>query len=201
MSSLFDLRGRVAIVTGGNGGIGLGMARGLANAGAGVVVAARNAEKSSAAVRELQALGADAIAVNVDVAGGSLNSVVALYNSAGTRLAVNDDKYDNPYYGFSRGSYLRFIAPANDTYYVAVFGAGGVGPGIEALLEGGVSDDVDAGRAGNGEGLAAFEEEAVAGVPVLAVGASDGAPGGAGGATVPGCVGCGASAGFQPNFA
>src|SRR6059058_4703772 len=66
--AVFDLKARVAIVTGGNGGIGLGMARGLANAGAGVVVAARNAEKSSAAVRELQALGADAIAVNVDVA-------------------------------------------------------------------------------------------------------------------------------------
>src|SRR5438105_3280284 len=68
MSSLFDLRGRVALVTGGNGGIGLGMARGLANAGASVVVAARNADKSNAAVRELQALGADALAVSVDVA-------------------------------------------------------------------------------------------------------------------------------------
>ena len=39
---LFDLTGRVAVVTGGNGGIGLGMARGLAGAGATVVVAARN---------------------------------------------------------------------------------------------------------------------------------------------------------------
>ena len=68
MSSLFDLHGRVALVTGGNGGIGLGMARGLANAGASVVVAARNAEKSIAAVRELQGLGADALAVSVDVA-------------------------------------------------------------------------------------------------------------------------------------
>ncbi len=67
MSSLFDLRGRIAVVTGGNGGIGLGMARGLARAGAGVVVAARNVEKSGAAVRELQALGADALAVSVDV--------------------------------------------------------------------------------------------------------------------------------------
>src|SRR5258708_25814208 len=46
MSSLFDLR-RVAIVTGGNGGIGLGMAHGLVNAGASVVVAARNADRSA----------------------------------------------------------------------------------------------------------------------------------------------------------
>jgi 2-deoxy-D-gluconate 3-dehydrogenase len=67
MGGLFDLHGRVALVTGGNGGIGLGMARGLANAGARVVVAARNAEKSRAAVKELQSLGADALAVDVDV--------------------------------------------------------------------------------------------------------------------------------------
>jgi 2-deoxy-D-gluconate 3-dehydrogenase len=67
MNTLFDLHGRVAIVTGGNGGIGLGMARGLARAGAGVVVAARNAQKSQAAVEELQALGAEALAVEVDV--------------------------------------------------------------------------------------------------------------------------------------
>jgi 2-deoxy-D-gluconate 3-dehydrogenase len=64
---MFDLKGKVAIVTGGNGGIGLGMARGLAKAGARVVIAARNKEKSSAAVRELQALGAGALAVGVDV--------------------------------------------------------------------------------------------------------------------------------------
>ena len=67
MNNLFDLHGRVAVVTGGNGGIGLGMARGLANAGASVVIAGRNAEKSSAAARELQALDADALAVSVDV--------------------------------------------------------------------------------------------------------------------------------------
>jgi 2-deoxy-D-gluconate 3-dehydrogenase len=64
---VFDLKGRVAIVTGGNGGIGLGMARGLAAAGAGIVVAARNADKSKQAVAELEALGARALAVSVDV--------------------------------------------------------------------------------------------------------------------------------------
>jgi 2-deoxy-D-gluconate 3-dehydrogenase len=64
---LFDLTGRVAIVTGGNGGIGLGLARGLAQAGATVMVAGRQAAKSAAAVKELQALGAKAAAVEVDV--------------------------------------------------------------------------------------------------------------------------------------
>jgi 2-deoxy-D-gluconate 3-dehydrogenase len=64
---VFDLKGRVAVVTGGNGGIGLGMARGLAAAGASVVVAARNADKSKKAVAELERLGAGALAVSVDV--------------------------------------------------------------------------------------------------------------------------------------
>lgn len=64
----FDLSGRVAIVTGGNGGIGLGMARGLAKAGAAVAIAGRNADKCANAVRELEALGAQSLAVVADVA-------------------------------------------------------------------------------------------------------------------------------------
>ena len=68
MMDLFDLTGKVAIVTGGNGGIGLGMARGLAKAGAAVAVVGRNAEKSAAAVAELDALGGGgAMAVEADV--------------------------------------------------------------------------------------------------------------------------------------
>ena len=64
---LFDLTGRVAIVTGGNGGLGLGMALGLAEAGANIVVAARNQEKTAAALSQIQALGVKAIGVAVDV--------------------------------------------------------------------------------------------------------------------------------------
>ncbi|KAB2849815.1 MAG: glucose 1-dehydrogenase [Hyphomicrobiaceae bacterium] len=66
--ALFDLRGRVAVVTGGNGGIGLGMAKGLASAGAAVVVAARNAQKAEAAVAELKGISGKAGFVALDVA-------------------------------------------------------------------------------------------------------------------------------------
>jgi 2-dehydro-3-deoxy-D-gluconate 5-dehydrogenase len=64
--NLFDLTGRVALVTGGNGGIGLGMAKGMAAAGATIVVAGRNARKNAAAVQELGGQG-KASAAEVDV--------------------------------------------------------------------------------------------------------------------------------------
>ena len=67
MPSPFDLTGKIAIVTGGNGGIGLGMARGLASAGAAIVIAGRNKDKSEDAVRDIEALGARALPVSVDV--------------------------------------------------------------------------------------------------------------------------------------
>jgi len=66
-TSSFDLSGKVAIVTGGNGGIGLGMARGLARAGASIIIAGRNKTKSDEAVRDVEALGAKALAFAVDV--------------------------------------------------------------------------------------------------------------------------------------
>ena len=66
-AKLFDLAGKVAIVTGGNGGIGLGMARGLAQAGAAVAIVGRNEAKSAAAVDELARGDVRAIAVAADV--------------------------------------------------------------------------------------------------------------------------------------
>jgi 2-deoxy-D-gluconate 3-dehydrogenase len=66
-TSPFDLTGKVAIVTGGNGGIGLGMARGLAEAGAAIAIVGRNEAKSVAAVTELKQRGASAISVIADV--------------------------------------------------------------------------------------------------------------------------------------
>src|SRR5258706_6697104 len=61
---MLERNGKVVIGTGANGGIGLGMARGLEGAGARVVVAGRNREKAAAARDEL---GAGALAIDVDV--------------------------------------------------------------------------------------------------------------------------------------
>src|SRR5438874_6617565 len=66
-TSPFELGGKVAIVTGGNGGIGLGMARGLAEAGADIAIVGRNEAKSAAAVAELKQAGAKVISITTDV--------------------------------------------------------------------------------------------------------------------------------------
>jgi 2-deoxy-D-gluconate 3-dehydrogenase len=95
---LFDLSGKVAIITGGNGGIGLGMARGLADAGAAIAVVGRNEQKSATAVADLQQRGAKAIAVTADVTDkaavaamvarvkGELGRIDVLVNKAGINV-------------------------------------------------------------------------------------------------------------------
>tara|TARA_B100000508_G_C11397800_1_gene246693 strand:- start:36 stop:806 length:771 start_codon:yes stop_codon:yes gene_type:complete len=64
---LFDLTGKVAVITGGNGGIGLGIAMGLAGAGANIVIAARSVEKTAQALEDIRALGVEAHGITVDV--------------------------------------------------------------------------------------------------------------------------------------
>ena len=97
-SNRFDLRGKVAIVTGGNGGIGLGLAHGLADAGADIAVVARNETKSAAAVADLRERGVKAIAVTTDVTDKAavaamidrvvkeLGRIDILVNNAGTSI-------------------------------------------------------------------------------------------------------------------
>ena len=67
MRDLFDLTAKVAIVTGGNGGIGRAIALGLAQHGADIVVAARNEHKTAAVVSEVEAMGRRGIGVRCDV--------------------------------------------------------------------------------------------------------------------------------------
>ncbi|MFL9667347.1 MULTISPECIES: SDR family NAD(P)-dependent oxidoreductase [unclassified Variovorax] len=93
MTTMFDLTGKVALVTGGNGGIGLGMAQGLAKAGARVIVAARNTQKSAAAVEALKALGSDSFALEADVSDEA--SVQKLFDEAAARCGRLDILINN----------------------------------------------------------------------------------------------------------
>jgi 2-deoxy-D-gluconate 3-dehydrogenase len=102
---MFDLSGRVALVTGGNGGIGLGLARGLARCGAAVMVAGRDAGKNAAAVGELSALGARADSVVADITDEAavgamveetakrLGGLDILVNNAGTNIRRRPEEY------------------------------------------------------------------------------------------------------------
>jgi 2-deoxy-D-gluconate 3-dehydrogenase len=103
---LFDLGGKVAIVTGGNGGIGLGIARGLAESGASVLVAGRNREKTDAAVKGLNEIRPEAaIGLDVDVTDeGQARDMVArarerfgrldiLVNNAGIGIRKRPEEY------------------------------------------------------------------------------------------------------------
>jgi len=67
MPALFDLSGKVAVVTGGNGGIGRGIALGLAEAGASVAIFGRNGEKNQHVLAELKKIGVPSIAVKIDL--------------------------------------------------------------------------------------------------------------------------------------
>ena len=68
---LFDLTGKTAVITGGNGGIGLGCARGLAASGANIAIWARDSDKNLHAVEELKELGVSARSYQVDVTSRS----------------------------------------------------------------------------------------------------------------------------------
>ncbi len=92
-NSKFDLTGKVALVTGGNGGIGLGMAKALAEAGADVCIWGRNADKNKAAESELQRCGQRVLALQCDVSDE--NQVDACFAQTVTELGRVDACFAN----------------------------------------------------------------------------------------------------------
>jgi 2-deoxy-D-gluconate 3-dehydrogenase len=100
LSNNFNLAGKAALVTGGNGGIGLAMARALAQAGAAVVIAGRDAAKNAQAAAELKAVSlscdlrdADACRAMVQEAAGRLGRLDILVNNAGTNIRKAPQDY------------------------------------------------------------------------------------------------------------
>ena len=108
---MFDLTGRVVVISGGNAGIGLGFARGVARAGGDVVVWGRRAEKNAEAAAELRQFGGRVLAQEVDVSDearvvaamaeavealGRVDGVIAnagMMSSAGTFLDMTTDAW------------------------------------------------------------------------------------------------------------
>ncbi len=76
---LFDLDGKVTVVTGGNSGLGLGFARGIAKQGGALAIWARSAEKNAAAKAELETYGVRVVTRQVDVAAEE--QVIAAYEA------------------------------------------------------------------------------------------------------------------------
>jgi len=136
-TGLFDLSGKVAIVTGGNGGIGLGMARGLAEAGADIAIVGRNEAKSNAAVAELKQRGAKALSIVADVtekaavqamvelAARELGGVDILVNNAGINIRKPPQALDIEEWDRVIGTNLTSAFLCSQAVYPVMKAAGG----------------------------------------------------------------------------
>ncbi len=113
-TDLFSLAGRVALVTGASSGIGRVLAKGLAEAGARVVAVARRADRLADLVREIEAVGGQAVAANGDVTDAG--SVERAFDEAERVFGVADVIVNNA--GISSpGSFLKADAASRDAVF------------------------------------------------------------------------------------
>ncbi|MBC7392495.1 MAG: SDR family NAD(P)-dependent oxidoreductase [Variovorax sp.] len=106
----FDLTGRTALITGSSAGIGLALARGLAGAGARIVLNARNADKLEAAAATLRGEGADIVTASFDVTSGEavkeavdrierdVGPIDILINNAGMQRRAPLDEFEEAHW-------------------------------------------------------------------------------------------------------
>jgi len=138
MKDLFSLKGKVAIITGGNGGIGKGMARGLASAGSDIVIAARNDTKTAEAKQEIEReFGVRALGVQVDVREeAQINAAVSraldafgridiLVNNAGTNIRKMPQEFQTDEWDEVLHTNLRSVFVFSKAVYPAMKTAGG----------------------------------------------------------------------------
>lgn len=138
MKDLFSLKGKVAVVTGGNGGIGKAIARGLAGMGANIVIAARNEAKTKEAVTEIhEAFGTQVIGVRVDLrqeeqiralatkARETFGRIDILVNNAGTNIRKLPQDYTAAEWDEVLDTNLRGAFLCSQAFYPAMKAAGG----------------------------------------------------------------------------
>ena len=129
---LFDLKGKTALVTGGNGGIGLGMAQGLAAAGAKLAIAGRDKGKNAAAAKALSAVALQADLTDekacramVEEAAQQLGRLDILVNNAGTNIRKRPEEYSLEEWKFVMDTNLTSAFVASHAAYPHLKRAGG----------------------------------------------------------------------------
>ncbi|HTC11987.1 MAG TPA: glucose 1-dehydrogenase [Acetobacteraceae bacterium] len=135
---MFDLAGRVALVTGGNGGLGLAMAEGMAACGADIVLSGRNAEKAKSARDAIAALGRKAVFIAADItktaacrklvadAAAAFGRLDILVNNAGTSIRKMPETYTDEEWQLVLDTNLTgAFACSQAAYHVMKAGGGG----------------------------------------------------------------------------
>jgi 2-deoxy-D-gluconate 3-dehydrogenase len=138
MADLFDLHGKVSIITGGNGGIGKGIADGLASAGSDIVIFARNEKKTTEAADDIRKkYGVKVLGLQVDVGQeesiqngvkqvldefGQINTLV---NNAGVNIRKMPEEYTVEEWDWILGINLRGAFLCAKAVYPAMKKAGG----------------------------------------------------------------------------